>query len=238
MSQFGGIGLSRRIWRLNVKKEGFLMIKIAPSILSADFANLEREIRRISAADYVHVDVMDGIFVPNITIGIPVVAAIRKVTELPLDVHLMIDRPVRYVEEFCKAGADLVTVHVEADTGENTRRALELIHGLGKKAGVVVKPKTPAEAALPFLEMCDIILVMTVEPGFGGQRFMEDMMPKLRQLREWIDEKNPSCELEVDGGVDPVTCKTVIASGANVLVAGSAVYKAEDIPRRIQELRG
>ena len=217
MSQFGGIGLSRRIWRLNVKKEGFLMIKIAPSILSADFANLEREIRRISAADYVHVDVMDGIFVPNITIGIPVVAAIRKVTELPLDVHLMIDRPVRYVEEFCKAGADLVTVHVEADTGENTRRALELIHGLGKKAGVVVKPKTPAEAALPFLEMCDIILVMTVEPGFGGQRFMEDMMPKLRQLREWIDEKNPSCELEV---------------------AGSAVYKAEDIPGRIQELRG
>jgi ribulose-phosphate 3-epimerase len=238
LSQFGGIGLSRRIWRLNVKKEGFLMIKIAPSILSADFANLEREIRRISAADYVHVDVMDGIFVPNITIGIPVVAAIRKVTELPLDVHLMIDRPVRYVEEFCKAGADLVTVHVEADTGENTRRALELIHGLGKKAGVVVKPKTPAEAALPFLEMCDIILVMTVEPGFGGQRFMEDMMPKLRQLREWIDEKNPSCELEVDGGVDPVTCKTVIASGANVLVAGSAVYKAEDIPGRIQELRG
>ena len=238
MSQFGGIDLSRRIWRLNVKKEGFLMIKIAPSILSADFANLEREIRRISAADYVHVDVMDGMFVPNITIGIPVVAAIRKVTELPLDVHLMIDRPVRYVEEFCKAGADLVTVHVEADTGENTRRALELIHGLGKKAGVVVKPKTPAEAALPFLEMCDIILVMTVEPGFGGQRFMEDMMPKLRQLREWIDEKNPSCELEVDGGVDPVTCKTVIASGANVLVAGSAVYKAEDIPGRIQELRG
>ena len=238
MSQFGGIGLSRRIWRLNVKKEGFLMIKIAPSILSADFANLEREIRRISAADYVHVDVMDGIFVPNITIGIPVVAAIRKVTELPLDVHLMIDRPVRYVEEFCKAGADLVTVHVEADTGENTRSALELIHGLGKKAGVVVKPKTPAEAALPFLEMCDIILVMTVEPGFGGQRFMEDMMPKLRQLREWIDEKNPSCELEVDGGVDPVTCKTVIENGANVLVAGSAVYKAEDIPGRIQELRG
>lgn len=238
MSQFGGIGLSRRIWRLNVKKEGFLMIKIAPSILSADFANLEREIRRISAADYVHVDVMDGIFVPNITIGIPVVAAIRKVTELPLDVHLMIDRPVRYVEEFCKAGADLVTVHVEADTGENTRRALELIHGLGKKAGVVVKPKTPAEAALPFLEMCDIILVMTVEPGFGGQRFMEDMMPKLRQLREWIDRRGLECELEVDGGIDPATCGTAIASGATVLVAGSAVYKAADIPARIRELRG
>lgn len=214
------------------------MIKIAPSILSADFANLERDIRRIEAADYVHVDVMDGIFVPNITIGIPVVAAIRKVTELPLDVHLMIDRPVRYVEEFCRAGADLVTVHVEADSEENTRKALEMIHGQGKRAGVVVKPKTPAEAVLPFLEMCDIILVMTVEPGFGGQKFMADMMPKLKQIREWIDTKNPACELEVDGGVDPVTCKTVIENGANVLVAGSAVYKAEDIPGRIRELRG
>ena len=214
------------------------MIKIAPSILSADFANLERDIRRVAAADYLHVDVMDGSFVPNITIGIPVVAAIRKVTELPLDVHLMIDRPLRYVEQFCQAGADIVTVHVEADTQENTQRALALIHGQGKRAGVVLKPGTPAEAALPFLDSCDIILVMTVEPGFGGQKFMADMMPKLERLRGWIDERNPSCELEVDGGVDPVTCKTVIASGANVLVAGSAVYGAEDIPGRIRELRG
>ena len=214
------------------------MIKIAPSILSADFANLERDIRRVAAADYLHVDVMDGCFVPNITIGIPVVAAIRKVTELPLDVHLMIDRPLRYVEQFCQAGADIVTVHVEADTEENTQRALALIHGQGKRAGVVLKPGTPAEAALPFLDSCDIILVMTVEPGFGGQKFMADMMPKLERLRGWIDERNPSCELEVDGGVDPVTCKTVIASGANVLVAGSAVYGAEDIPGRIRELRG
>ena len=214
------------------------MIKIAPSILSADFANLERDIRRVAAADYLHVDVMDGSFVPNITIGIPVVAAIRKVTELPLDVHLMIDRPVRYVEQFCQAGADIVTVHVEADTQENTRRALALIRGQGKRAGVVLKPGTPAEAALPFLDSCDIILVMTVEPGFGGQKFMADMMPKLERLRGWIDERNPGCELEVDGGVDPVTCKTVIASGANVLVAGSAVYGAEDIPGRIRELRG
>ena len=214
------------------------MIKIAPSILSADFANLERDIRRVAAADYLHVDVMDGSFVPNITIGIPVVAAIRKVTELPLDVHLMIDRPVRYVEQFCRAGADIVTVHVEADTQENTRRALALIRGQGKRAGVVLKPGTPAEAALPFLDSCGIILVMTVEPGFGGQKFMADMMPKLERLRGWIDERNPSCELEVDGGVDPVTCKTVIASGANVLVAGSAVYGAEDIPGRIRALRG
>ena len=214
------------------------MIKISPSILASDFANLEREIRRIASADYVHVDVMDGLFVPNITIGIPVVASIRKKTEMPLDVHLMIDRPVRYVEDFCTAGADIVTVHVEADTEENTRKALEIVHSCGKKAGVVLKPKTPAEAVLPFLEQCDMVLVMTVEPGFGGQSFMADMMPKLKQIRTWIDEKGLDCELEVDGGVDQVTCKTVIENGANVLVAGSAVYKAEDIPARIRELRG
>ncbi len=214
------------------------MIKIAPSILSADFANLERDIRKVHSADYLHVDVMDGVFVPNITIGIPVVQSIRKATDMILDVHLMIDCPVRYVEQFCQAGADVVTVHVEADSGENTGRALDLIRAQGKRAGVVLKPGTPAEAALPFLDKCSMALVMTVEPGFGGQKFMEDMMPKLRQLRQWIDERGLDCELEVDGGVDPVTCRTVIANGANVLVAGSAVYKAQDIPARIQELRG
>lgn len=214
------------------------MVKIAPSILSADFANLERDIRRIGSADYVHVDVMDGLFVPNITIGIPVVRCIRPTTELPLDVHLMIDRPVRYVSEFCKAGANIVTVHVEADTEENTQKALDIIHGCGKQAGVVLKPKTPAQAALPFLDQCDMILVMTVEPGFGGQSFMADMMPKLRTLRGWIDQRGLSCDLEVDGGIDPVTSKIAIENGANVLVAGSAVYKAADIPARIRELRG
>ena len=214
------------------------MIKIAPSILSADFANLERDIGRISAADYVHVDVMDGLFVPNITIGIPVVKAIRPTTALPLDVHLMIVEPVRYVEQFCDAGADIVTVHVESDTEENTSRCIDLIHAKGKKAGIVLKPKTPAEAALPFLEKVDMILVMTVEPGFGGQSFMADKMEKVSQLRAWIDEKNPSCDLEVDGGVAPDTCRTCIQAGANVLVAGSAVYKAADIPARIAELRG
>ncbi|MDE7220661.1 MAG: ribulose-phosphate 3-epimerase [Oscillospiraceae bacterium] len=214
------------------------MIKIAPSILSADFANLERDIQKVRSADYLHVDVMDGIFVPNITIGIPVVQSIRAATDMILDVHLMIDRPVRYVERFCQAGADIVTVHVEADSEENTGRALDIIRAQGKRAGVVLKPKTPAEAALPFLDRCGMVLVMTVEPGFGGQKFMADMMPKLRQLREWIDGRGLDCELEVDGGVDPVTCKTVIANGANVLVAGSAVYKAPDIPARIQELKG
>ena len=144
------------------------MIKISPSILSADFANLQRDIQRIETADYVHVDVMDGLFVPNLSIGIPVTASIRKVTDMPLDVHLMIDRPVRYVERFCDAGADIVTCHVEADTEENTHEALSKIHAKGKKAGVVVKPKTPASAVLPFINEVDIILVMTVEPGFGG----------------------------------------------------------------------
>ena len=201
------------------------MIKIAPSILSADFAHLGRDIQRISDADYVHVDVMDGLFVPNISIGIPVVKCIRPVTDLPLDVHLMIDRPVRYVEQFCDAGGDLITCHVEADTEENIHSAIVKIHAKGKKAGVVVKPKTPASAVLPFINEVELILVMTVEPGFGGQRFMADMMPKVQEIRRYIDAMNPTCEL-------------CIASGANVLVAGSSVYKAEDIPARIRELRG
>ena len=214
------------------------MIKIASSILSADFANLERDIHRISDADYVHVDVMDGMFVPNITIGVPVLQSIRKITNMFLDVHLMIVQPVRYVEAFCDAGADLVTVHVESDTEEKIHAAIDKIHAKGKKAGIVLKPKTPAEAVLPFLEKVELILVMTVEPGFGGQSFMADQMPKVTAIRKLIDEKNPACELEVDGGVAPDTCKTCIEAGANVLVAGSAVYKAADIPARIAELRG
>ena len=206
------------------------MAKIAPSILSADFVNLERDIRSLSThgADLVHVDVMDGIFVPNITIGIPVVAAIRKITDLPLDVHLMIDRPLRYVEQFVKAGADFVTIHIEADQPQNTLEALDKIHAPGCKAGIMLKPKTPAEAAIPYLEKCDMILVMTVEPGFGGQKFMADMMPKVKQLREWMDDINPDCLIEVDGGVDKNTHTVCKESGANVLVAGSAFFGAED----------
>jgi len=214
------------------------MIKIAPSILSADFAHLARDVEKIATADYVHVDVMDGLFVPNISIGIPVVKSLRPVTALPLDVHLMIERPVRYVECFCDAGADLVTCHVEADTEEQIREALRLAHAKGKRAGVVLKPATPAHAALPFLEECDLVLVMTVEPGFGGQKFMADMLPKVSALRRYIDALKPSCELEVDGGVDPATARLCVAAGANVLVAGSAVYGAADIPARILELRG
>ena len=206
------------------------MAMISPSILAADFANLERDIRNIEemGSDFVHVDVMDGIFVPNISIGIPVVKAIRPVTKLPLDVHLMIDRPVRYVEEFVKAGADFVTIHVEADQPQNTLEALDKIHALGCKAGIVLKPKTPAEAAIPYLEKCDMVLLMTVEPGFGGQKFMADMMPKVQKLRQMLNEVNPDCLLEVDGGVDAQTCGICKESGANVLVAGSAYFKAPD----------
>ena len=214
------------------------MIKIAPSILSADFADLAREIHKVESADYLHVDVMDGLFVPNITIGIPVVKSIRKVTEMPLDVHLMIERPLRYVAAFCDAGADIVTCHVEADTKENILAALHIIREKGKRAGVVLKPATPAEAALPFLKEVEMALVMTVEPGFGGQKFMAEMLPKITALRRYIDEMNPACELEVDGGVGPATAKSCIDAGANVLVAGSAVYGAKDIPARIRELRG
>jgi len=206
------------------------MAKIAPSILSADFANLERDIHDLekNGADWVHVDIMDGIFVPNISIGIPVVKALRPVTDLPLDVHLMIDRPIRYVEEFIKAGADWLTIHVEADQPQNTLAALDKIRELGCKAGLVLKPRTPAEAAIPYLEKCDMILVMTVEPGFGGQKFMADQMPKLRKLRELLDQVNPACILEVDGGVDAVTHAVCKENGAEVLVAGSAYFKAAD----------
>ena len=216
------------------------MAMISPSILSADFANLERDIRDIeqNGADMVHVDIMDGIFVPNISIGIPVVKAIRPVTKLPLDVHLMIDRPIRYVEEFVKAGADFVTIHVEADQPQNTLEALDKIHALGCKAGIVLKPKTPAEAAIPYLEKCDMVLVMTVEPGFGGQSFMADMMPKVSQLKEWLEDINPDCLIEVDGGVDAKTHSVCKEAGANVLVAGSAYFKATDRAEFVKLVQG
>ena len=206
------------------------MARISPSILSADFANLERDIHDIekNGADWVHVDVMDGMFVPNISIGIPVVQAIRPVTRLPLDVHLMIDRPIRYVEAFIKAGADWLTIHIEADQPANNLACLEKIRQLGCKAAISLKPGTPAEAAIPYLSLCDMVLVMTVEPGFGGQKFMADMMPKVSALRRMLDAVNPGCLIEVDGGVDAATCALCRESGAEVLVAGSAYFKAAD----------
>ena len=206
------------------------MAILCPSILSSDYMNMERDFKMCAdmGVKWLHVDIMDGQFVPNITFGPGVVAAMRKVTDLVLDVHLMIDRPIRYVEQFCDAGADYLTIHVEADTRENTAKALEMIRAKGVKPGIVVKPNTPAEEIEEFLPMVDMVLVMTVEPGFGGQKFMAHMMPKLKTLREMLDKVNPGCHLEVDGGVDLKTVVECKANGADVFVAGSAYFGAAD----------
>ena len=214
------------------------MIKIAPSILSADFGHLARDIQRVSSADYLHVDVMDGAFVPNISLGIPVVQSIRKCTDMFLDVHLMVDKPVRYVEAFAKAGADLLSVHLEADHPTRIAEALKLMDQCSVKKAVALRPITSAKAILPYIEQLDMVLVMTVEPGFGGQAFMESQLDTIREVRAIINRYNPACELEVDGGIAPKTAPLVVEAGANVLVAGSAVYGKEDIPAAIQALRG
>ena len=208
------------------------MAILSPSILSADYMHFHADMDRTKAdgAKWLHVDIMDGQFVPNLSFGYAWVKSMRKITDLVLDVHLMIDRPIRYVEEFCKAGADYLTIHVEADTPENTMAAIEKIRALGVKPGIVVKPNTPAEAIAPYLDKVELVLVMTVEPGFGGQKFMEHMMPKLKQLRTMLDQVNPACHLEVDGGVDLLTGEICKANGADVLVAGSAFYGNADRP--------
>ena len=214
------------------------MAILSPSILSADYMHFHKDMIKTKedGAKWLHVDIMDGHFVPNMSFGYSWVKAMRQITDLVLDVHLMIDTPIKYAEEFCNAGSDYLTIHVEADTPENIKKTLELIRSHGVKPGIVIKPKTPAEAIAPYLEMVDLVLVMTVEPGFGGQKFMADMMPKLKQLREMLDKVNPSCHLEVDGGVDAVTGEVCKENGADVLVAGSAFFGAADRKAFLQSI--
>ena len=211
-------------------------IIVSPSILSADFANLERDIKLVerNGADWIHIDVMDGLFVPNITIGIPVVKSIKKVTTLPLDVHLMIENPEKYIEDFANAGADILTFHYEAVKKENIKSLITKIKNLGAKAGLSIKPKTQPKEILEFLPDLDLVLVMTVEPGFGGQKFMADCTEKIKVIKQHATEH---LFIQVDGGINEETGKTCTEYGANSLVAGSYIYKAENIKEAILSLK-
>jgi len=213
------------------------MIKISPSILSADFSRLGEDVQAVdrAGADYIHIDVMDGHFVPNITIGPLVVDALRKVTDKPLDVHLMIENPDLYIPGFAKAGADIITVHQEAVP--HLHRTVQLIKSLGKKAGVSLNPATPVETLDVILDELDLVLIMSVNPGFGGQSFIPSALDKIRALRQRITERGLSTELEVDGGVKIDNIREVVAAGADVLVAGSAVFNTEDYAATITALR-
>ena len=206
-------------------------MKISPSILASDYANLQSELKKIEASDLIHVDVMDGHFVPNISIGAPVVSAIKKVCSIPFDVHLMISDPLKYAEDFASAGADIICFHIESDS--DTEETVNKILSLGKKAAIAVKPGTDIDSVIPFLDRLSMVLVMTVEPGFGGQSFMEGVMPKIEKLRA-LGYKG---DIEVDGGVNPETIKIAAKAGANVFVAGSAVFKSENPEDTINLLR-
>ncbi|ADH99205.1 ribulose-phosphate 3-epimerase [Salisediminibacterium selenitireducens] len=213
------------------------MIKIAPSILAANFSKLGEEIQSAEAAgaDYIHVDVMDGHFVPNITFGPLAVDAIRPLTSLPLDVHLMIENPDQYISDFTNAGADLISVHVEACP--HLHRTIQLIKSTGAKAGVVLNPHTPVSAIEPILEDVDLVLLMTVNPGFGGQSFIHSVLPKIAEVKALADQRHPELEIEVDGGVNAETARLCAEAGANVLVAGSAVFGKTDRKKAVEELR-
>ena len=206
-------------------------LKISPSILASDYANLQSELDRISTSDLIHIDVMDGHFVPNISIGAPVVAACKKVCNVPFDVHLMISNPLDYAEDFAKAGADIICFHTECDS--DTEQTIEKILSLGKKAALAIKPATSIDEVVKYLDKISMVLVMTVEPGFGGQSFMESTMPKIEAIRKI----NPDIDIEVDGGINADTVKIAAKAGANVFVAGSAVFKSENPAETIALLK-
>jgi len=211
------------------------MIQIAPSLLSADFARLEDELRTIERADILHLDVMDGHFVPNITLGPPIIKALRKRTKLPFDCHLMISEPHKYIDAFLDAGANMISVHIEAEP--HLQRALQMIRDGGAKAGIAINPATSAETLSTAIEFCDYVLVMTVNPGFGGQKFIEPVVPKIRHISGLIRERGLRVAIEVDGGIDARTAPVVVAAGASILVAGSAVFGQEDRPAAMESIR-
>ena len=212
------------------------MTIIAPSILSADFSCLGDEIRRVEKADYIHIDVMDGTFVPNITIGSPVVKCLRKVTKIPFDVHLMVEHPETQIESFAEAGADIITFHVEA--AKHSHRIIQQIHAANCKAGIAINPATSLYSIEEIIADVEMVLIMTVNPGFGGQKFISATLEKISRLKQIIDAENFSCDIEVDGGINAETSKFVRDAGANILVAGSAIYGAENIPQAIKDIRG
>ena len=213
------------------------MIKISPSILSSDYGNLSSELKRMEAcgADMLHIDVMDGHFVPNITLGAPIVKCIRKSSTLPFDVHLMISDPYKYIPDFVNAGSDIITFHAEADS--DIEKTIDLILASGKKAGLSVKPKTPVEAVYPYLDMLSMVLVMTVEPGFGGQSFMEDMMPKVSAVRTEIDRRGLDVDIQVDGGINKDTISIAAKAGANVFVSGNAIFSSDNAEKTIADFK-
>ncbi len=210
------------------------MIKLSPSILSADFANLERDIKEIESAGahYLHIDVMDGVFVPNISIGIPVLKSIRKVTDMTLDVHLMIIEPERYIEEFAKAGADIINIHFEAT--ERVVECLEKIRELGVKPAITIKPNTDVESIFPYLHLVDLVLVMSVEPGFGGQSLIVHTLGKVEKISNYIHEHDMNVEIEIDGGITLENVHNAVNAGANVIVAGSSVFNSNSNKENVE----